>query len=61
MTDKEKFLHAYANLPFSARQEIIITINDQPLTWNAAKIEVENDTKTGKEILEKLILLGILK
>lgn len=61
MTDREKFLQIFANLPIASRQEIIITVNDQPLTWNSAKIEVENETKIGGEVLDKLTLLGILK
>ena len=32
-----------------------------PLTWHAARIEVENDTEKGKNIIEKLIGMGILK
>lgn len=58
---KTRFLQVYANLPLNQRQEIIVVIDDEPLTWNAAKIEIENDTQKGKEILEKLVKLGILK
>ena len=58
---KTKFLQVYANLPLNQRTEIIVVIDNEPLTWNAAKIEIENDTQKGKEILEKLVNLGILK
>jgi len=58
---KTKFLQVYANLPLNQRNEIIVVIGDEPLTWNAAKIEVENETEKGKEILEKLVNLKILK
>lgn len=61
MDMKTKFLQVYANLPLNQRSEIIIVIDDEPLTWNSAKIEIENDTQKGKEILEKLVKLGILK
>lgn len=61
MNLKTKFLQIYANLPLSQRKEIIVVIDDEPLTWNAVKIEIENDTLKGKEILEKLVKLGILK
>lgn len=61
MNLKTKFLHTYANLPLNQRNEIIIVLDDEPLTWNAAKIEIENDTQKGKEILEKLVKLEILK
>lgn len=61
MNMKTKFLQVYANLPLNQRTEIIVVIDDEPVTWNAVKIEIENDTQKGKEILEKLVNLGILK
>ncbi len=61
MNEKEKFLQIYANLPLNSRSEIVVVVDDEPLTWNAAKLEIENDTKKGEEILEKLVMLGILK
>lgn len=61
MEKKEKFLQIYANLPLALRNEIIVVIDDEPLTWNAAKIEIENNTEKGEEILRKLIEMGIIK
>lgn len=61
MNLKTKFLQGYANLPLAQRKEIIVVVDDEPLTWNSARIEIENDTQKGKEILEKLAQLGILK
>jgi len=61
MDKKAKFLQIYANLPLNQRSEIVVVIDDEPLTWNAAQIEIENDTPKGKEILEKLIKMEILK
>ena len=58
--EKVKFMQIYANLPLNQRREIIVVIDDEPLTWNAAKIEIENDTDTGEKIIEKLIKLGII-
>ncbi|PJE69078.1 hypothetical protein COU96_01670 [Candidatus Shapirobacteria bacterium CG10_big_fil_rev_8_21_14_0_10_38_14] len=60
MDKKEKFLQIYANLPLAVRNEIIVVLGDEPLTWNAARIEVENETKKGEEILKKLVEMGIL-
>ncbi len=60
--DKEKFFRIYANLPFNIRNsEIIAVVNSEPFTWNAARIEIENNTKKGDEILERLIKLKIIK
>lgn len=61
MSLKTKFLQIYANLPLNQRQEIVVVIDNEPLTWNAARIEIENDTEKGKQILEKLVEFGILK
>lgn len=60
MDVKSKFLRIYANLPLSARKEIVIVIDKEPLTWNSAKIEIENETKIGREILEKLVKMEII-
>lgn len=61
MNLQAKFLQIYANLPLNQRTEIIVVVNNEPFTWNAVKIEVENNTDKGKEILEKLVELGIIK
>lgn len=58
---KENFLRVYANLPLGVRQEIILVLGDnQPITWNAAFIEVNANTEIGKVILEKLQKLEII-
>lgn len=61
LTAKEKFLKVYANLPLQAREEIIyVTSEKSPLTWNAAYIEVINDTPLSKLILSYLVKLNII-
>jgi hypothetical protein len=54
------FQSTYANLPLSARKEIIVIIDSEPLTWNSAKVEVDNSTAKGSEILEKLYSMKLL-
>lgn len=54
-------MQIYANLPLRERNEIIVVVDDEPLTWHVARIEVENDTEKGKEILDKLVKMAILK
>ena len=53
MDRREKFLNIYANLPLGLRNEIILTIDDKPITWNVAYVEINNETKLSKSILEK--------
>ena len=61
MENRIKFLKIYANLPLSTRNEIVVVIKNEPLTWNSAHLEVEQNTPVGKEILEILTKLKILK
>ncbi|NCN38884.1 MAG: hypothetical protein GW780_03130 [Candidatus Aenigmarchaeota archaeon] len=60
MALKERFLKIYSNLPLGLREEIIIVLDKKPLTWNAAYIEVVNNTKISDEILKKLEKMGII-
>lgn len=55
------FEQIYANLPLSARNEIVVVIDNEPLTWNAARIEVENNTEKGKQIVQKLSDMKIIQ
>ena len=58
MQFKERFYKVYANLPLNLRDEIILVIDDEPITWKVAYLEVKGNTNLGKQILEKL---GALK
>lgn len=60
MDKRTQFLKVYANLPLGSREEIIVVIDGKPLTWNAAELEVDQDTPKGKEILDILTKLNIL-
>jgi hypothetical protein len=61
MDKKNQFLKIYANLPQGSREEIIAVVKNEPYTWQSAKLEVEQDTPIGKEILEILVQLKILQ
>ncbi|GEM_PF-990021 len=51
---KEKFLQVYSNLPLNARKEIVLVVDDEPITWNVAYNEVLGSTLLGTQILMKL-------
>jgi len=58
---KEKFFQVYANLPVGLRNQVIIVLPEVgPMTWNAAYLEVSNQTRLGEKIVEKLIELKII-
>jgi len=60
MSRKSQFIKIYANLPLGARSEIVTVVGNEPVTWNSAMVEIENNTKIGESILAQLISLGIL-
>lgn len=60
MDKKTQFLKIYANLPHATRGEIIAVVKGEPFTWNSAKLEIEQETSLGKEIIETLTRLKIL-
>lgn len=61
---REKFLRAYANLPFNTRKEIILVLEEegvkQPITWEVAYLEVKNNTPRSEKILGKLEELKLI-
>lgn len=60
MDKKTRFLKIYANLPLNLREEVIVVINEKPISWNVAYLEVNNNTPLGNIILEKLEALKII-
>lgn len=60
MRNKEKFYKVYNNLPLNLREEVILVLDDEPITWKVARNEIDHDTKLSKIILEKLEALKII-
>lgn len=58
---KAKFALKYANLPEGSRDEIIAVIKGEPYTWRSARIEINNNTIIGTEIIEFLIQSKIIQ
>lgn len=57
---KANFLKLFANVPVPLRDEIIVLIDNRPLTWNSAYGEIVNDTQRAEAILEGLKKVGVL-
>ncbi len=57
---KEKFLKVYANIPLGLRSEIICVLDDRPISWDVAFVEIDQDTPKSKIILEKLDRLRLV-
>jgi len=60
MDKKQRFYKVYSNLPLNLRNEIVAVINNEPISWKVAKLEIEGETKLGEEILQKLEELKII-
>ena len=60
MSPKDRFYKIYGNLPLATRDEIVLAINSEGISWRVAKLEIDNDTPLSKTILEKLVELRII-
>lgn len=49
-----QFLKTFANLPMGVRKEIILVFNKEPVTWSVVYLEVNQRTKMGDEMLQRL-------
>ena len=61
MDSRIKFLNIYANLPLNIRKEVIAVLDNEPISWNIAYIEIKGETKKGEEVLKLLKKLGIIE
>jgi len=57
---REEFLKIYADIPLSLRKEIILVLENEPISWNVAFVEISNRTSKSKTILKKLNELNII-
>lgn len=60
MGRRERFQKIYNNLPLNLRSEVVLVIDSEPVTWNVIWLEVEQRTKIGERMLEKLEALKII-
>lgn len=57
---KQRFYAAYNKVPLGIRDEPILVIGDDSISWRIARLEIDNDTPLSKQILEKLAELQII-
>ena len=55
-----RFMKIYANLPLEERKQVVVVLNDEPISWAVAHNEIEHNTAKGKELLKKLKELNII-
>lgn len=54
MKAKTQFMKMYYKLPSRARDELVFNFTTNPMTLRVVSLEIRNDTKLGKTILNSL-------
>ena len=57
---KVAFLKIYANLPFEERKQVIVVVDDEPISWDLARNEIIHSTTKGEQIIKLLAKLNII-
>ena len=57
---KRRFYKVYSNLPLNLRSETVLVIDNEPITWQIAKLEIDSETPLSKKILEKLVVFEFI-
>lgn len=60
MEGAEDFFKVYAGLPIDERDNVVVVINKEPISWNLAYQEIKNNTKNGEKILKILKELEVI-
>jgi len=60
MKGDEDFFKVFSSVPTEERKNVVAVINEEPISWNLAYIEIKNKTKKGEEILKTLKELDII-
>jgi len=59
--DAWKFYRCYANLPMPLRSsEIVAVVDNEPLTFQVIKLELDNHTEVGNKAVDNMVNMGIL-
>lgn len=60
MEKEEEFFKVYSNIPIDERNNVVVVVEKQPISWYLAYQEVKNKTKLGYKILKILKDLEII-
>lgn len=58
---RAKFLSIYANIPLNVRDDVVLVLNDRPISWNVAYLEIVTNGPQAEKILSDLVELEIIK
>ncbi len=57
---KAEFVKVFAAVPLPLRGEIVAVVDNEPVTWSAAYLEIEQNTQKAKRILNILKEIEVL-
>ena len=57
---KSRFYKVYANVPLNLRNEIVVVLDKEPVSWSVAYIEIETNSARAEQILTELEKLSII-
>ena len=60
LKNSERFFRVYPNLPLGERANACAIVDNEPVSWKIAKMEIEYNTKIGEKILEQLIGMELI-
>jgi hypothetical protein len=58
---KAKFFAIYSNLPLNVRDDIVLVLDQRPITWNVAYLEIISEGEKTNQILKDLVELDLIK
>lgn len=58
---KAQFYSIYSNLPLSVRDDVVLVIDGEPITWNVAWLELRANGNKTEKIINDLVELEIIK
>ena len=57
---EEKFYNIFRNLSIDQREKTSVIIDNQPISWKVARMEIMDGSELGKKILKELVDLKII-
>lgn len=55
-----KFFRVYANLPLAVRDNVAVVVDNQPITWSVAYLEIKANSPKAGQILHELNDLDLI-
>ncbi len=60
IVNSDIFFRVYYNIPINTRKELIVIIDDKPITWDIAYKEIKNESSLGYKIFNELVKLKFI-